>query len=380
MSENNGRQRMIFRVFAAYKRSMLIGFFIGVSLVMVVILVGQVVGKEIKPLNYVRDQIGFIPRDIDVPTQTSDNSQHSLEDSSKTSASESQQGIQENPKGDLADSPIDSPEDSITLDKNHFTVLLVGVDRRAGEKSMSNTDTLLMASINTISGKVALLSIPRDTQVSIPGYGKEKINAAARLGKGLSTTKSLIETLTGQKINGYVLTNFSGFKSMIDTLGGIVLTVEKDMHYMTGDKEDGVIDLHKGTQRLNGKQALQYARFRQDALGDITRANRQQAVIKAMEKELLQIKSVPKLPSLITQMDKCVETDLSVGQLWSLANLMIRNDKLDITSQTLPGNFLIENTISYWKVNPQKAKVVVRRLLDEGKTSSVFFNSSTEQD
>ncbi|MDR3585289.1 MAG: LCP family protein [Desulfosporosinus sp.] len=261
------------------------------------------------------------------------------------------------------------------LERNRFTVLLVGVDCRPGETSHSNTDSLILVSMNTDNGKVALLSIPRDTQVIIPGYGKNKINAAARFGQGFKTTTALIEGITGQPIDGYVLTNFTGFKSIIDTMGGITITVEKDMHYVTGDRVDGVINLAKGTQRLNGTQALQYARFRQDTLADIARTVRQQTILKAMGKEFMKVKTIAQLPWLIPQISKSVETNLSVGQLWSLANVLLQFETPEITSQTLPGNFLIENDISYWKVNPQTARAVVKRLFEEGKSSSMFFGT-----
>lgn len=257
--------------------------------------------------------------------------------------------------------------------RKRVNVLLVGVDRRPGEISLSNTDTLLVASINTDTGKVALLSIPRDTQVMIPGGGKNKINAAARIGHGLKTTTELIEGLMGQPIDGYILTNFSGFKDIIDTLGGITITVEKDMHYNTGDKNDGAINLAKGTQRLNGTQALQYARFRQDALADISRTARQQKILKALESEALQIKTIPKLPWLLPKLSKAVETNLSINQIWSLSNTLIRSEKTEIPSQTLPGNFLTEKGISYWKVNTQETRAVVKKLFEQGKTTSVFF-------
>lgn len=273
--------------------------------------------------------------------------------------------------------PYEEPPSALT--KKRFTVLLVGVDRRPGEKSLSNTDSLLVASINMDDGKIALLSIPRDTQVIVPGHGKNKINAAARVGKGLKTTTALIEDLIGQPIDGYVLTNFAGFKSIIDTLGGITVTVEKDMHYVTGDTADGEINLSKGKQHLNGTQALQYARFRQDALADISRTVRQQTVLKAMGKEFMKAKTITKLPWLIPQMAKCVETNLSISQLWSLANILPRVDKLEILSQTLPGNFLIENEISYWKVDSLRSHYVTKRLLEEGKTSSMFFNVESGQ-
>ena len=251
-------------------------------------------------------------------------------------------------------------------------MLLVGVDRRPGEKSLSNTDTLIVASINPATGKAALLSIPRDTQIVYPGHGKVKINSVATLGNGLTATTQVIENLIGEPIDGYVLTNFSGFKGIIDTLGGITINVEKDMYYVTGDKNDGVINLKKGLQHMQGAQALQYARFRQDALADISRTSRQQAVLKAIGKEFLQLKTIPKLPWLIPQLTNAVETNLSLKQIWTLADTLLYNRAPEIAAQTLPGNFLTEDGISYWQVDGNRAKSVVKRLFTQGKTTSVF--------
>lgn len=253
-----------------------------------------------------------------------------------------------------------------------LTILLAGVDRRQGEESMSNTDTMIIAQLDPQVAQIRLLSVPRDTQVEIPGYGKGKISAVARLGKGMKTTKTLLEKVCGQPIDGYVLTNFAGFKDIIDTLGGINLTVEKDMYYVTGDNQDGVIDLKKGTQRLNGTQALQYARFRHDALADISRTIRQQTVLKALAKEFGQVKTLSKLPWLIPQVCRNVQTDLSIDQIWSLANLFTHFNSLEIVSQTLPGNFAIEKGMSYWKVNLDESHKVSHDFFTEGKTTAVF--------
>lgn len=352
MQGNKYDGRTISRVFKAYKILMLLSFFLCVSLVLGAILASPVAGDK-KPILLANEQ------EVEGLGRTAEEAQ--VQTSGKN--------------GPKVDNLNDSYEDTISaFERKRFTVLLVGVDRRPGETSLSsNTDSLLVASINTDNGKVALVSIPRDTQVIIPGYGKNKINAAARVGKGLKTTTALIEGLTGQPIDGYVLTNFTGFKSIIDTLGGITVTVEKDMHYVTGDVADGVINLTKGTQRLNGTQALQYARFRQDALADISRTVRQQTILKAMGKEFMKVKTIAKLPWLIPQIAKSMETNLSAGQLWSLANVLLRFEKPEISSQTLSGNFLIENDISYWKVNPLISRAVVKRLFEEGKTSSMFF-------
>lgn len=343
MQENKSYGRTILRVLTAYKKAMLLGLFLGISLVLGAVLVSQVVGNEHR--EQAREQTSSSKDD---PVERLDESVV---------------------EPDYLE-PYHEPVSNIKGER--FTVLLVGVDRRPGDTTLSNTDTLLVARVNTVNGKVALLSIPRDTQVTVPGCGKEKINAAARVGKGINTTTALIEGLIGQSIDGYVITNFNGFKSIIDTLGGITLNVEKNMYYVTGDSSDGVINLKKGTQRLDGAQALQYARFRQDALADISRSVRQQAVIKAIGKEFLQVKTVPKLPWLVPQIAKSVETNFSIAQLWAMTNFLLRLKNPEISSQTLPGNFLIENDISYWKVNSEKSRAVVKRLFEEGTCVTPF--------
>lgn len=361
MQQNKSSGRKILRVLMAYKKAMLLGLFLGISLVLGAVLVNQVVGNEEKTI------VNSIEIEVGKPIKTKEQAQV------QTSESEDNLGARTEDSVVEADYLEPDHEAVSNFKGERFTVLLVGVDRRPGDTTLSNTDTLIVASVNTVNGKVALLSIPRDTQVTVPGGGKEKINAAARVGQGIKTTTTLIEGLIGQSIDGYVITNFNGFKSIIDTLGGITLNVDKNMYYVTGDSSDGVINLKKGTQRLYGAQALQYARFRQDALADISRTARQQAVIKAIGKEFLQVKTVPKLPWLLPQIAKSVETNLSISQLWGMTNFMLRHENPEISSQTLPGNFLIENDISYWKVNPQTSRVVVKKLFEEGKTSSTFF-------
>ncbi len=363
MQESKTYFRTIFGILKGYKKAVLLGLFLGISLVLGAVLVSQVIGNEEKPIFNTMEQ--SIQTKEQAKEQTKEQTSESVE------------------------VPVEHSYDSVAVPEHlepyhevvsnfkgeRFTVLLVGLDRRPGDTTLSNTDTLIVASVNTVNGKVALLSIPRDTQVVVPGYGLEKINAAARVGKGIKTTIALIESLIGQSIDGYVITNFNGFKSIIDKLGGITLDVEKNMYYVTGDSSDGVINLKKGTQQLDGAKALQYARFRQDALADISRTARQQAVIKAIGKEFLQIKTIPKLPWLVPQIVKSVETNLSITQLWGMTNYLLRNESPEIASQTLPGNFLIENDISYWKVNSQKSRVIVKRLFEEGKTSSTFFGN-----
>lgn len=254
--------------------------------------------------------------------------------------------------------------------KDRVSVLLVGADQRPGVEEF-NTDSLILASIDPKSQRISLLSIPRDTRVSIPGHPNIKINAVATL-SDMRTLEKVVADLIGVPIAGHIQTNFGGFKQIIDTLGGITVNVEKDMFYETGDKTDGYINLKKGVQRLDGSRALQYARFRYDALADISRTARQQVVLKAVADEILQISTLPKLPWLIPQLNKAVQANLSVSDMLKLSRVAVGFENADLVSQTLPGKFRDLNGASYWEVDPDVAKKVMRDLLQGITTAKVI--------
>ena len=244
--------------------------------------------------------------------------------------------------------------------ENRVNFLLIGADQRPGEIKF-NTDSIIFASVDPKTERASLLSIPRDTRVALSGHGKVKITQVAAL-TDLSTLQETVGELTGEEIAGYVQTNFAGFKKIIDTLGGITVDVEKNMYYETGDLEDGVINLRKGVQLLDGSKTLQYARFRHDALADISRTARQQVVLKAVAKEMFKLSTVPKLPFLVPQLMEAVNTNLSTKDILALAKVAVGFDSENVISQTLPGAFQDIDGISYWKVDPEHVKEVVSNL------------------
>lgn len=255
--------------------------------------------------------------------------------------------------------------------KNRVSILLIGADQRPEQKKFS-TDSIILASVDSETKRTSLLSIPRDTRVALSKNGYVKINEIVAL-TDLSTLQRTVEELTGVEISGYVQTNFQGFKEIIDSLGGITVNVEKDMYYETGDKEDGVINLHKGEQRLDGAKALQYARFRHDALADISRTARQQIVLKAVAKEMFQLSTIPKLPVLVPQVMGMVNTNLSSLDIFRLAKVAAGFQSSNVISQTLPGAFLDLDGVSYWKVDPIEVKKVVENLF-QGKTTDKIID------
>ncbi|WP_348982857.1 LCP family protein [Desulfosporosinus sp. Sb-LF] len=256
------------------------------------------------------------------------------------------------------------------------SVLLIGADQRP-EETKFNTDSLILASVDPETQRISLLSIPRDTRIFLSGQGYIKINAVSAL-TDLSTLQKCVEDLTGETISGYVQTNFQGFKEIIDTLGGITVDVEKDMYYETGDIEDGYINLHKGVQRLDGGKALQYARFRHDALADISRTARQQVVLKAVAKEMFQLSTLPKLPFLIPQLMQAVHTNLAARDILGLAKVAIGIQSSNVVSQTLPGTFSDIEGVSYWKVDPLEVKKVVKNLFLGVTTEKVIDQENVD--
>lgn len=250
--------------------------------------------------------------------------------------------------------------------------LLIGADKRPGETAF-NADSLIVASVDPDTKIISMLSVPRDTRITLGGDTLVKINSVVML-RGIPELVKQVTEVTGIPLDGYVVTNFEGFKSIIDTLGGVNLYVEKDMKYETGDKVDGVINLKAGEQRLTGSQALQYARYRNDAMADIGRTARQQNVLKAVAKEMLQASTITKLPKLIPQFMEVVETDLSLMDMLKLSKVAASFDSSNIVSQTLPGVGLYLDGISFWEVNKELAHEIAQNLLLGITTDKVIDN------
>jgi len=139
------------------------------------------------------------------------------------------------------------------------------------------TDSIIVVHVPSGDGQPALISLPRDSYVPIPGHGHNKINAAYTLG-GPKLLVRTIERATGVRIDGYVEIGFGGFASVVDSLDGVDICVARAMD----DRRAG-INLKAGCQTLNGPKALGYVRARySDPLGDIGRAKRQRQFLGAI--------------------------------------------------------------------------------------------------
>lgn len=237
--------------------------------------------------------------------------------------------------------------------KTHIKVLILGIDQVV---KPARTDTIILANIDFKNKLSHLISIPRDTLVEIPKSKKkkDKINHAYAIG-GIELTKKTLEKFLDTKIDYYVLTDFEKFKKIIDIIGGVEIDVEKRMHYI--DRAANLyIDLYPGRQRLNGEKAMEYVRFRHDALGDIGRIERQQKFIGAVISQCKGKNIVKELPKIIKEIYKNIETDLKMEQILNLAYLLNEFEDVRIAKGTIPGRPVNIKGICYWEPDEEKTK------------------------
>ena len=251
-----------------------------------------------------------------------------------------------------------------------MNILVLGIEPVRGAVDGSadsfggKSDAMLLLRINPNKEErtIRVLSIPRDTMISIPDEkGLTKVSEANTQGGAVLAARVISRTLSNAPIDRYVRLSSSGFRELVDSLGGIEVFVPKTMVYR--DRSQGLsINLVKGWQNLNGEQALQFARYREEGEGDLGRVQRQQALLKGLRQRLSSPTVLPKLPQLVRMMNKHVDTNLKLEEMMALANFALNLERDNFEMTTLPGIFsrLSRDPDSYWLNLNGRA-----RLLDE---------------
>jgi LCP family protein required for cell wall assembly len=233
-----------------------------------------------------------------------------------------------------------APQDGLLLTKPSLIMLLgTDGDKTAARQDFRRSDSILLVRTDPKRHRMAYLTIPRDLRVDIPGQGPNKINAAFQLG-GPALTMKTVQALTGLQPNHVVLVDFDNFREVIDALGGVEIDVPKpilsnrfDCPYATEARcqEWPGWRFEKGSQTMSGQRALIYSRVRENRLdpaeNDLTRGERQQAVVEAMTNQLVSAGTFVKLPFIGDDLVKPLATDLSAGQLLQLGWVRFRSNE-----------------------------------------------------
>ncbi len=206
---------------------------------------------------------------------------------------------------------------------NPNTILVLGSDKRKGEAGRGRSDTILLWRFD--GGSSSKLSIPRDTRVTIPGFGQDKINAAFALGGPELTIKTIEFNFPPIKINHLMMINFDGFADLVDALGGVKMTLGK---CIVSRFEGRTLRLKKGTHNLNGKDALGVVRTRKNRCApsesDLTRARRQQQFLEAVKSKIKSPVTFFRLPWVAWEAPGAIESDMKGFSLISMFFEMLR--------------------------------------------------------
>lgn len=270
-------------------------------------------------------------------------------------------------------------------------ILVMGIDGVADPRDPSEqlltgrSDTLLLVRFDPNRDRVSVLSIPRDTRVEIPGRGRRKLNEANPIGGVSLTSQTIARILNSVAIDRYIRFNSNAFSELIDLLGGVEVFVAQPMSYL--DKAQQLkIHLQPGWQTLNGEQAQQFARYRDDRNGDIGRIQRQQILLKALRNRLSSPTIVPRLPKIIRVMQKYIDTNLSLEEILVLMNTGLQRSPADLNMVMLPGRFSNpeESENSYWIIDPSGRDRVMREYFESedspsGKLESVAAGLSPKK-
>lgn len=237
-------------------------------------------------------------------------------------------------------------------DTRYINVLLLGVDRR-GSKGNSNTDTMMIATIDTVNNRLKLTSLLRDMLVNIPGHGYGKLNSAAVRG-GMELLLETINTNLHLNITEYVLVDFAMFEKIVDELGGVTVWMSAEEISAANDciaglnrqrgveyLWDGFIFANEGNVKLTGKQALGYARIRKID-SDFSRTNRQFKLLNHIFAKFRKA-DIAKIYDMMEELLPMVETNMSNQRIATCAMKALSLDVSGLLHHRLPVEELYDN-------------------------------------
>lgn len=201
-----------------------------------------------------------------------------------------------------------------------LNILLLGIDQRPGENAAkSNTDTMIVITVDPATQTAGMLSIPRDLYVTLPDHNQGRINTAQALG-GPAYAEQAVSALLGIPIQHYVRVNFTAFTKLIDLVGGIDVYVDQKINDPTYPNMSFGFDpfvISKGWHHMDGATALKYARTRHQS-SDFVRMQRQQQILLALRDRVLSSGALPDLlshaPAIMSTLHDSISTDLDLTE------------------------------------------------------------------
>jgi LCP family protein required for cell wall assembly len=279
--------------------------------------------------------------------------------------------LRESPSLHVPVAPVDPGEPQ--------TIMLLGSDKRPANTrdgsvgAGARSDTIILARLDPDRRATALMSLPRDLKVQIPGHGTAKINAAYEIG-GPGLVVRTVRQLTGLEVHHVINVDFGGFKAAIDAIGCVYLDV--DRRYFNDSPGYAYIDVKQGYQKLCGEEALEYARFRHED-SDLVRAARQQQLLREAKQQVGVLNLLgqrDKLRDILgnyTRSDAALKSTAGLLRVLKLAAALVSHPVRDVPFEGMvtSGNEAT-NTPSYVEARPSAIRRLTARFLRGGESAS----------
>lgn len=246
-------------------------------------------------------------------------------------------------------------EEKVDLEKQEpFSVLLLGIDTGdLGRTEQGRSDAIMVASVNPEQEKTTIVSIPRDTYVTIVGHGTDdKINHAYAFG-GAAMSMDTVENFLQIPVDHYVSINMAGIKELVNAVGGV--DIDNDLEFTFDNYTYKFGQIH-----LNGDQALGYIRMRYDD-SDYGRQGRQRKVVTAIAKQILSLEGATQYKSILNSMEDNMKTDMSFADMQKIA-LNYRDSFKHMNSLQMQGEGFMQDGVSYQRVSEDELASIQKTL------------------
>ncbi len=281
---------------------------------------------------------------------------------------------------------------------SRVTILIIGLDFgdwSADRNGPSRSDTMMLLTIDPATKTAGMLSVPRDMWVNIPGFGYNKINNAYAYGEGSKLpgggpglAVKTVENFLGINIQYYAQVEFTTFEKMIDTIGGVCLTIPAEI--TVGRTFEHSATLKPGYQCLDGKSTLGYARNRYTTNGDVDRAGRQQQVILAIRDKVIQpanfLPLIAQAPTLYNELSGGINTNLPISDAMRLAvlakDIPIASIKQGVINYTMmQDGFTTVNgqQLAILRPYPDKIRELVESIFGSGSMQPLATGTAQEK-
>lgn len=243
-------------------------------------------------------------------------------------------------------------------DGQPFAFLLLGTDSDTIEHGRS--DSIIIAVVEPKKNTLNLVSVPRDTWMLNKATGKYD-KATHAFNKGVSNTIDSLENYFQIPIDYYASINMNGFIEMINAIGGLDITVEKEMQFYDRITNQ-YVRIKKGTHHLNGNETINYARFRGDGEGDFGRNRRQRQVMVEIIKQSADLQNIKKINELTGILKDNFRTNVKSSAIPLFLGQLEYDDTLKINQVELQGNPAREGRMSVVKIDEEERIKVSKEL------------------